>query len=412
MPEDLSTHTFSTLAQIRPRATSAELLTLAKQRAALDESIFDEYQPFFWLAAISNNQLDAYFTYMDADTTLRNYAQDAAAGVSFLAAHNARTLPFGRSLTGALIPGDVTEVHADFFTIPGLTIDVGGFGASPRTTDQLITAIKAGIQRDVSVGFYGGWFKCNVCGNDLMDWRMCQHFPGLTYEVKGEDGVLRQVLATATVIDAHLAEVSAVYDGATPGAVILKAQQAAEGGRINHEQARLLEARYRMRLPDRRLQVPGATSEGGDMPPEAEKKPAAEIRTTEIVPADAVDTAALLPIVQRGGAAPELDLRAACEWLVGEVIRLRPLADDGRTYREDLVTTALAEGVRAFGSDFAQETYGAILKDAPLDTIKRMTADWKSVGDTRLPGKRVTVDTTDMPPAPAPAQAPDAAFAD
>lgn len=415
MPEDLATHTFATRARVHARATTAELLARA-QDVALDPSIFDEHPPFFWQAAISNNQLDAYYTYMDAETTLRNYASDAASGVAFLAAHNARTLPFGQSLTGMYLPaGDVVEVRADFYTIPGLPLDVSAWSSgSPRTTEQLIVAIKAGIQRDVSVGFYGGHFRCNVCGNDLMDWRACTHFPGLTYEVKGPDGVVREVLATATVIDAHLAEVSAVYDGATPGAVILKAQDAAETGRINHHEQRALESRFAIRLPDRRLLVPGAITTEARMPPEQE--PAAVVPAAEPTPVEARDAesgaaldAALLPIVQRAAPPAELDIRAAVEWLVNEVIRLRPLADDGRTYREDLIGQALAEGVRALGSGFSEETYRGILAAAPLDTIKRMRDDWKAVGDARFPGGRVTVDAAE--PAPAPTyEVPAAAF--
>lgn len=405
MQDDLSGLVFPSLARVQTRATTDELLQLLRTQAAVEPSIFDAHPPFFFQAEISNTRLDAYYTHMDAGTTLVNYAQDAAAGVALLAAHNSRTLPFGQSLTGELIAGlELTRVLSDIFTIPGLSIDVSGFSGAARSTDQFIVAIKAGIQRDVSIGFHGGWFKCDICGNDMMDWRMCSHYPGVTYEVKGTDNVMRQLLCTATVVDARLSEVSAVYDGATPGAVILKAQGASERGMLGLDTARLMEARYRINLPGKRLLLPGADLKEPAMPPEL--TPAGDDERALVLNAD------LLPIVQRGGAAPELDLRAACEWLVGEVQRLRPLADDGRAYRTDLVTAALTEGVRAFGPEFAEETYRPLLEAAPLDTVKRMNADWQAIADAKLPRGRQSKDTPEpsTPAKPAAPATPAAAY--
>src|SRR5690606_31020400 len=59
-----------------------------------------------------------------------------------------------------------------------------------------------------------------------------------------------------------------------------------------------------------------------------------------------------------------------------ETQRLAPLADEGRVYRADLVADALAEGVRAYGEDFAEETYRVVLEAASLETVKRMRDDW------------------------------------
>lgn len=98
-------------------------------------------------------------------------------------------------------------------------------------------------------------------------------------------------------------------------------------------------------------------------------------------------------------------------WLTTELTRLRPLADDGTAYRTDLVASALAEGARALGASFSEETYRAILVAAPLDTVKRMAADWKTIGDARFPGGRQT-DGGETPPPSAPAApaTPDAAY--
>jgi hypothetical protein len=90
----------------------------------------------------------------------------------------------------------------------------------------------------------------------------------------------------AAIENAHLAEFSLVYDGATPGASVIRAQQEAEAGRIRPEQARLIEQRYRIHLPERRRVVQGASVPERTAPPAAsvaddapERLPAAAYRT-------------------------------------------------------------------------------------------------------------------------------------
>lgn len=90
--------------------------------------------------------------------------------------------------------------------------------------------------------------------------------------------------------------------------------------------------------------------------------------------------------------ATEADALAAADKLAKRVAELEPRAADGDTYRNDLVSEALAEGVRAYGNDFDTETYEATLRGSPLKVIKRMAADWKAVGDSRFAGGRQTTD--------------------
>jgi hypothetical protein len=63
--------------------------------------------------------------------------------------------------------------------------------------------------------------------------------------------------ATATIHNACLAETSAVYDGATPGSMILRARQMSEAGLIVPEMARQLEVQYRIKLPASQRSWPG-----------------------------------------------------------------------------------------------------------------------------------------------------------
>jgi len=248
---------FAAPASIARRATTGTLLDLAKRGSAVDPTVFDETPPFFWLAEISSSRVDVFYTQM-RESTLRNFADEAAAGVSFQNSHTTDTLGFGRSLTGQFFgPGGngVMRVEADFYTIPGLRLhDV--------STDDFIRGVRAGVLVDVSVGFYGGSLPCSICGRDMVrDWDCC-HVPGLRYDTRDDAQlVVHNDIAIGYVEDAHLAEVSVVYDGATPGASIVKAQQEALNGRMPPESIRLIENRYRINLPTRRVVVPGIAIE-------------------------------------------------------------------------------------------------------------------------------------------------------
>lgn len=85
------------------------------------------------------------------------------------------------------------------------------------------------------------------------------------------------------------------------------------------------------------------------------------------------------------------DVPAAFRAMEAELATLRQQAKDGEVYREHCITTALAEGVRAFGADkFDQAARRAALSKLPLDEIKERQASWAEIGDKRLPGGRAT----------------------
>lgn len=408
------------------------LTALLRDQHVYDPSILDERTPFFWPAEISSNRLDAYFTRM-APSSLRNYAADAAAGVAFQNSHNQWQLGFGRSLTGRYEEtADLARVLAEFYTFPGLRLH-------EVSTDDFILGVRSGLIKDVSIGFYGGSFRCAICGRDMLDWE-CPHIPGIRYPTHDAAGnVTGEELAFAWVDDAHLCEVSAVYDGATPGAAILKAQQEADGGRLRPETARLLEARYRIRLPgaarqwsgvsgEPSVRLEGRTMDAVVIEPEAasEAEPVAEAvqpagdAEAEAVVVDAGAVAELRALYEgqqaHTRAVAELlgvpeggDLGTAVRALRAEltrlqpfetravtaerrVVELEPLAQDGRAYRADLLAETLAEGVRAYGDRFEAETYRPLLEAAPLATVKRMRDDWRAVGEQLFKGGRLTVD--------------------
>lgn len=331
-------------------------------------------EPYFWGAEISNNRLDAYYSRMDPETTLRNFAADAADGVSFLDSHESRKLGFGQSLTGALetTTGDSQRVVSDFYTIYG--IKFGGIH-SFQSSDDFIKAVRARIVRDVSVGFYDGREICEICGESVWGWTSCPHFPGQEYPVGEEGGEV--VLATSTIYDARLAEVSAVFDGATPGAMITKMENELKAGRLSRDAATRLQTQYRARFPNLRSAVDLSKNWRGEKRGNMDL----EKRLKELFPGASEPLAAVR------------DLLADHEKAQAEIERLRPLADDGQQYRADLIEEALAEGVRANGDDFALETYRGMLEAAPLSQIRQMRDDWARLAKARFPGGRQTQET-------------------
>ena len=345
-----------------------------------DPSMMDNMTPFFWSAEISNGNVDSYFTHM-LPSTLTNFANDATAGVSFLNSHRHDELPLGRSLRGVY---EADRVVADFYTMPGLNLN-------GVTTDDFITGIKTGLLSDVSVGFAGGSHFCDICRMDYRSWD-CPHVAGMKYDIQGGG----QVTATVGVDNARLAEVSAVFDGATPDATILKATRMIEAGELKPDAVRMLEARYRMSFATKRS-FPGVDL-GGGKKLELEKI-FNQLREVLALPSDgdAVATVASLVAERDRLAAEHKTATTDAETLRAKVAELEPQAKDGAQYRTDLITEALGEGVRAYGDKFAKETYEKLLRSVSLDVIKQMKSDWLTLGNERFKGGRQTVDNSQAP---------------
>ncbi len=393
MPDQL-THIFParvlTARAIRSEARShfpseADLLSRYLERFDADES------PYFLRVEISNNSLDWYYTHM-MTSSLENYAADAEAGVGLQDSHNARNLGYGRSLWGRYVsePGSppgwdraarsgnraapaaprptvYERTLSAAYIIRGLRLNQ----ASYATTDDFIRAVEAGAVEQISIGFGGGRETCDICGARYYSWD-CPHIAGFDYDVERE-GVQSTLMATVAINDARLLEYSAVYAGATPNAaVVRKAEMEAEGGRLSPKMAEIIEQRYRVRLLTRNW--PGANTQPNE----------SEVNMDEIKQIRA--------ILGEAGAPEATDAIEAVRWAAGELARLRPLADQGERYKADLVEKALAEGVRALGNGFSEETYRGILAGSTIDTIERMRADWAAIANARYQGGRHTAD--------------------
>lgn len=267
---------FSTQAHVRAASESsdAELLALIKKKAPNPE-VFDKITPFMLQAEASNSGLDSYFTRMD-DKTLKNYAKDADAGVMLLDSHDKRQLGYGQSIRGTYEGAkqkidekepddkDKSRVLIDFYVMPGVKLGRGD-------SDSFILGVQSGIIRDVSIGFIPGSFECNLCRNDPFDWwaMECMHIPGAYYDSTGKNVVNVKsqgaILAFAWVRDGRLSEVSAVYDGATPGAYIQKAHYLVENGEVSRQAVTMLERQLRIKLPTVPVRIPSFEMKDGKL---------------------------------------------------------------------------------------------------------------------------------------------------
>lgn len=392
--------------------------------------------PFLFPAMVSNSILDAYYTHM-SEQTLRNFAAEMGVGVAFLDSHRTGRLPVGYSYNGEFINyrpaqgGEAFGAMGLFYVTRSISL---GADHSYSTTNDYIRAIETRVVRDVSVGFHGGKWGCDLCGEDYWAGR-CPHVAGMEYEIAAEG--LR--LATVEIDDAHLSEVSAVYDGATPGAAIHKVEQRWNRGEIGRAEREQLQNRFGIALPEIPFQIAAAggkdisNSRSTDMPkpedevvngaddtpapaPEAaagaaQDAPEAEAAeaTVDVAEAEAVYAAveearAALPANSREVSRTDVvrtlasKLTAAdqentriqqeADALREQVATLTPLAEDGRAYRVHLIEETLAEGVRVLGDAFPSEVYRNMLETATIDHIQQVRQSFVTKAADRFPGGR------------------------
>jgi hypothetical protein len=228
---------------------------------------------FAFTCAISSQRIDSLLTAMDI-SSLQNYVSDAKLGVPVMNSHRTggfakpAELPLGRSFNAWLdddpgLAGSQRALASAYM----LRNNRGSNGVT--NTDDIIAGITAGINSDISIGFVfrngtpekdfqdRTWLRCSICGQDWLqsdpwgwddDPDVCRHWPGELY--KSEGGKVTE-LCYLTVMNAGLGEYSPVYSGATDGAIVLKAERAAQAGILTRSQAVHLENVYGTRLIDR-----------------------------------------------------------------------------------------------------------------------------------------------------------------
>ena len=195
---------------------------------AMKDDDENEDEDYVVRAAISSDIVDEHETRMDINTTLPNFVKEANRGVPTMDSHNKK---LGVGVTSqSMLKENI--VLANLSVVRGVTF---GADASYLDSDTLIRMIKKKVVTDVSVGAYGGIFRCNICDADM--WRSwdCYHWPGVTYIIEEEGSDKKREIKCVPVIeDAHLGEVSFTYGGSNPDAKIMaRAAQHAEDGLLS-----------------------------------------------------------------------------------------------------------------------------------------------------------------------------------
>lgn len=396
------------------------------EKVAFDPEIFAQNPPYTFRAEISSDRMDAYGTRMHP-SSLKNYAEDADQGVALQNSHRSDELPMGHSYRGRYAspstqPDQIAKTHADFYVVPGMKLN-------EVHSDDFICGIRSGVIRDVSVGFYGGHYRCTICGERLLGINDqgefdCGHVPMLTYRVKLASGDEDDQQAATWVHDARLAEVSTVYDGATPGAGIIKAKQMAESGRLNPMQSRFLETQYRVKLygagryfaldpkPGRYFAPPSSENRMSEPLPithdPANGLPVSTDPAHDSTVPPAADLAALLAEHGLTTTGDPLDtVRALIRDAQGLTrpdpkppadpspppeeravpVQERDLAD-ARAYRQRTIEEAKREAVRALGNDFDADAYVARWNQLPVVDVARERDQYAVIAGKFFPGGR------------------------
>lgn len=383
---DLELPPMRAVASLTTRDTD-ELLDIAKARAA-DASIFDDKPPVFWRVEASSQVEDFYHTMM-MESTLKNYARDASDGVAFQDSHITRGMQatLGYTLRGSFkrkTADSAARTLIDCYTIPDLS----------EQTREFVDRMRAGLARDVSVGFKNGRMMCSICGKQMFRWwrsndrNPCYHMPGVEYDLTDDEGnpTGKRKMAIGQIEDAGLTEVSTVYDGATPNAGLLglKARMLADAGMLLPEQRGQIAARFGLQLPGYDKLWPGVAPQEERTMPATEEK----VLTQADIDAAVRDAIAkeretsrqrLVAALKAAGreVAEGEDFVSHIDALGARVRELEPLASAGRQYRSDLIDEVVEEGVRAFGGGeepFDEDGERAELESLSIERIKARKA--------------------------------------
>jgi len=171
-----------------------------------------EVLPFL---VFNTEQTDRY-TIMSKEM-LAKMAQDLNEGkVAFNSLHRSNSsLPVGSSISGRIVNEELQAMMYAVTKRPDGTVFEEGKDLADRYATGAVRACSAGVR----VGFY----KCNICGNDIRNWSDCDHIPGKTY-AKDEEPITCIALMTGHEIvdgiaqDCGIYEVSAVTAGGVAAA--------------------------------------------------------------------------------------------------------------------------------------------------------------------------------------------------
>ena len=201
-----------------------------------------------FIEAANSNFIGDRFMFL-GESTLRNIATDAERGFAFMNSHRTGSLsqpselPFGKTFAGQFQSGKDADGQPQQRALVAFYMlrNVKPNGENGPTTDDLHAMIAGGQVADVSVGLMGGEALCDLCSTNLRE-ADCPHAPGtkrsmtdLEIDAQSKRGVPGGK-ASYTLENARCGEVSAVFDGAVPGAGVKKVMSLRKKGKLNHRE--------------------------------------------------------------------------------------------------------------------------------------------------------------------------------
>ncbi|MEH7114559.1 hypothetical protein V7124_19665 [Neobacillus niacini] len=314
---------------------------------------------FTFSGICSNDRLDAYYTKMDPETTLKNYVRDLQRGVPLQEGHDIYKSPYGRSYDGEMQNDEFNSVRGHWYLLRNTMVN----GVN---TDDEIRLIRAGIKKSMSVGFGESEgerlsYRCSSCERDIFDWE-CPHIPGLADE--------QDRMTFSWIVNGTLREVSTVYTGATPGAYIDKARAYVQQGQMSRENILLLERKYQVRLLDEDKRSIFMPSKGG-------KNMDLLTQIREALKENKLEKSKIYEVLQSEGDPFRQPEDIAIRNELGEqanvegIKKLKSEAEMGRTYITDLIDEAVKSRVKVQGEHFNAEQYKQMLiRTNDLEFIK------------------------------------------
>lgn len=319
---------------------------------------------FVYQGIISSDAMDSYYTKMDAETSLRNYANDLKAGTPLMTYHETSQSPIGRSFDSSI------DVKEDGKTVVrGLFYIVRHTKINGESTDDLIRQIETGTLTEMSVGFGGInlWYKSSYDGKDIYESR---YYPG----DKDENGNLVYYY----IMDATLREVSLVYKGACPDAVVERIRNDLPNMEDAERQIQKYETRFNVRID-----MPKQRSKEGKRMNIEEIKRAVEkgdLQRGELLKALKVDA---ITDGQRS-ILKELGEDASIE----TVRSLKEKAEIGKRAFEEKLDELVKARV-AIGQEFDQEKYKEQMRSMDVDFIEDQTRLFEDIKKAEFkPGRQ------------------------
>jgi hypothetical protein len=407
-----------------PTAGQLEKINTLSKRALSSDEVFSFRTKMIGDRLIEDRYIKLHKSLLDI------YKVDAQKGVSFMLDHPwagvfsrpKAAYSYGRTYDALTKKGDIDgeawAVHGDVYIVRGKEKD-------GIKTDQIIADIEDGTLFDVSIGFGFSTSECSICGKNI---RECEHWPGATYNINGEEKLCYVVGKPP----GYLMELSGVFDGAYDSAGILS-----NGGEIEtSEYASIREKDFKKDIPKKciyslakdRLVVLAKkndlvnksaismyTREGGDdkmnektlemletfgitlkegetnfedVLTQVAEKWDKSTKTIELVEAKLDQTEDFMP--------KEKAIEVLGKEYSADQILL--FAKEGMAYRKELVDDAIEWGVRAQGNEFSKDSWEQMLSEPgrTIQAIKDFRDGFKKQAEEEIPaGKRTSFKSND-----------------